>query len=144
MNKTVLTVVIVAVIAVVGGGGYLVYKNTKKTNQTSSNSSQQMGNMNDNTSSTGAATPVATDSVDIKDFAFSPANITVKKGTKVTWMNKDGASHTVTSDDDSAVKFDSGSMANGQTFVMTFDKAGQYSYHCNFHPQMTGSITVTE
>src|SRR5579872_1465443 len=40
-------------------------------------------------------------------FAFSPATITVKVGTKVTWTNNTSAPHTVTSDD--GTSFDSGS-----------------------------------
>src|SRR5579864_9288722 len=59
-------------------------------------------------------------------FAFSPATITIKVGTTVTWTNTTGAPHTVTSDD--GTSFDSGIntpiAANGGTFKFTFTKAG--------------------
>lgn len=80
-------------------------------------------------------------SVEIKNFAFSPATITVPKGTTVTWVQNDGAPHTVTADDNS---FDSGSLAKGQTFSYTFNKAGTFDYFCIFHPNMKAKIIVTE
>ena len=47
---------------------------------------------------TGApAAPVAGNAVAITGFAFSPAALTVKAGTTVTWTNKDSDAHTVTS-----------------------------------------------
>jgi hypothetical protein len=39
--------------------------------------------------------------------------------------------------------FDSGNLATGQTFSQTFSAAGTFAYHCNIHPQMTGTVTVT-
>jgi plastocyanin len=77
--------------------------------------------------------------VDIRDFAFSPAAIEIEVGTTVTWENYDTATHTVTADDGS---FDSGDLAQGDTFSHTFDKAGTFTYHCNFHPNMIATITV--
>ena len=32
----------------------------------------------------------------IQNFSFKPAHITVKRGTKVRWINKDSTAHTVT------------------------------------------------
>jgi len=37
----------------------------------------------------GASTAVATDSVAIKNFAFSPATVTVTAGSTVVWTNND-------------------------------------------------------
>jgi plastocyanin len=78
-------------------------------------------------------------SVTLASFAFSPASLTVKMGTKVTWTNKDSVTHTVTADQGA---FDSGQLAPGQSFSFTFSKAGTYSYHCNIHPSMTATIVV--
>ena len=39
-----------------------------------------------------------TPTVTIQNFAFSPATITIPRGTTVTWENKDSASHTIVSD----------------------------------------------
>jgi plastocyanin len=79
-------------------------------------------------------------SVSIHDFSFDPGTITIAAGTTVTWTNNDTATHTVTADDGS---FDSGNIATGQTFSMTFNTPGTFTYHCAIHPNMTASIVVT-
>jgi plastocyanin len=78
--------------------------------------------------------------VTIQHFAFSPQALTVKAGTKVTWVNKDVEPHTVVSNDQ---KFQSEALDTGDTFSVTFDKAGSYGYFCTLHPHMTGTVTVT-
>jgi plastocyanin len=77
----------------------------------------------------------------IVDFAFQPASLEVPAGTTVTWTNSGAATHTVTADNGA---FDSGRLASGATFSQTFDTAGTFAYHCEIHPQMTGTIVVTE
>jgi plastocyanin len=79
--------------------------------------------------------------VAIVDFAFQPASLEVPAGTTVTWTNGGAAPHTVTADDGA---FDSGQLAPGASFSQTFDTAGTFTYHCEIHPQMTGTIVVTE
>jgi plastocyanin/uncharacterized membrane protein YozB (DUF420 family) len=69
-------------------------------------------------------------SINLINFAFDQPSITVKVGTKVTWINQDPAPHTVTLDDGS---FDSGTLAQGQAASFTFDKAGEFAYYCLFH-----------
>jgi plastocyanin len=78
--------------------------------------------------------------VQVVDFAFDPAALTVPVGTTVTWTNAGSRPHTVTADDGS---FDSGRLDPGEQFSQTFDQPGTFTYHCNFHPDMQGSITVT-
>ena len=73
--------------------------------------------------------------------SFSPASFTVKAGTTVTWVNKDGTEHTVTSKGSSL--FDSGNVPTGGTFSYTFRQPGTYTYYCTLHPWMTGTIVVT-
>jgi plastocyanin len=77
--------------------------------------------------------------VSIADFAFDPGDLSVSVGDTVTWTNDDDTDHTVTSDDDA---FDSDNIAGGDTFEQTFDEAGEFTYHCAIHSQMTGTITV--
>ena len=79
--------------------------------------------------------------VTIQNFAFSPATITVKPGTTVTWTNQDSASHTIMSDGTPAA-FSSGTLANGATYQFTFTSPGTYPYHCTIHPSMTGTVVV--
>src|SRR5690348_1171129 len=81
----------------------------------------------------------ASASVSIQNFAFSPGTIQVSAGTTVTWTNNDQTTHTVTADDGS---FDSGDVAPGGTFSMTFTTPGTFAYHCKIHPFMTASIVV--
>jgi plastocyanin len=78
-------------------------------------------------------------SVSIVNFAFEPASVDVPVGGTVTWTNNGGAPHTVTADDGA---FDSGELAPGASFSQTFDAAGTFTYHCNIHPQMTGTVNV--
>ena len=73
--------------------------------------------------------------------SFSPNPVEVKVGETVTWINDDSGRHTVTSKDGF---FDSGMMGKGQSFSYTFDKAGEYTYHCEPHPNMVGTVVVIE
>lgn len=75
-------------------------------------------------------------------FAFSPATLTVKVGTTVTWLNTTQAPHTSTSDATPAL-WDSTPINPGGAFTFTFTRAGTYSYHCSIHPNMHGTIVVT-
>jgi plastocyanin len=84
-----------------------------------------------------APTTAAGKSVAIKNFAFGPANVTVKVGQKITWTNQDDAPHTVTGGG-----IDSGTLEKGASFSFTADKAGKIAYICSIHPDMKGTITV--
>lgn len=88
---------------------------------------------------TTSSAPVSANSVNLANFAFSPATITVKVGTTVTWTNKDGTTHTVTSD---TATFDSGNLAANEKYSYTFSTAGTYPYHCTIHPYMKGTVIV--
>lgn len=81
-------------------------------------------------------------SVEIKNFAFSPSTLTVKKGTIVTWTNKDSVNHTVTGD--SGKGPDSGDLWPGDTENYVFSETGTFNYHCTPHPNMKGTVIVTE
>jgi plastocyanin len=77
--------------------------------------------------------------ITIASFAFSGV-AEVPVGTTVVVTNTDGTPHTWTAADGT---FDSGAIEPGGTFEFTFTEAGQFDYHCNFHPSMTGTIVVT-
>ena len=79
-------------------------------------------------------------SVSITDFQFTPATVTIQAGDSVTWTNNSGGTpHTTTSD--SGV-WDSGTLNAGQSFTFTFKTPGTFAYHCDIHPQMTGTVVV--
>lgn len=136
MNRVLLIVVIAVLVGLAAWFGISRDNNTNKSNMdmnksTSTNQSQQK------------AEPVAADKVSIRDFAFTPADITVKKGTAVTWTNDDTVAHTVTENDGQDGPASS-ELAPGKTYSFTFSKAGTFKYHCSLHPQMTGTVAVTE
>jgi plastocyanin len=70
---------------------------------------------------------------------YSPATYTVFAGTTVSWVNRDGTTHSVTSD---SGLFDSGPLPPGASFSYTFTQPGTYHYSCNYHSWMTGTIVV--
>ena len=82
----------------------------------------------------------ATRTVLIQNFSFKPAHITINRGTRVTWINKDSTAHTVTANKKSS--FDSGRLGKGQRYTHTFKSAGKKPYHCNIHPDMRASVVV--
>ncbi|MDQ1497980.1 MAG: hypothetical protein QOI86_1320 [Actinomycetota bacterium] len=80
--------------------------------------------------------------VSIVNFAYSPASTPIKPGDKIIWVNNSNTKHTVTSDGGST-NFDY-TVAPGREAELRFDTAGTYTYHCNFHSQMTGKIEVSD
>lgn len=91
-----------------------------------------------------ASSPAAgggADRIDIKDFAFGPAALTVKPGAVVTVTNSDSTTHTVTAT--GAKAFDTGDISPGKTVTFTApSKAGSYPYTCTIHPFMKANLTV--
>jgi plastocyanin len=84
--------------------------------------------------------------VAIVDFGFSPATITVAAGSTVSWTNTGQSIHSVTSDTgafDSSPSCPTGSCINpGGTYSHLFAAAGQFTYHCRVHANMTGTVVV--
>ena len=78
-------------------------------------------------------------SVSIEGFKFTPASITIQKGTTVTWTNLDGASHTSTALDG---KWDSKTLGKDNSYSFTFNDTGTFNYKCSFHFTMQGTVTV--
>ena len=87
---------------------------------------------------TGAADPAMEATVEIADFAFGPAEVTIAVGGTVTWSNTDNQAHTATS----SGNFDTGAIDAGTSASVTFDEAGTFTYICSFHPFMTATVTV--
>jgi plastocyanin len=91
-------------------------------------------------SSVAKARKQQTRTVVIKNFSFKPAHITIKRGTKVRWINRDTTAHTATANNGKS--FDSGRLRKGERYSHTFKSAGKKRYHCEIHPDMRGSVTV--
>jgi plastocyanin len=81
----------------------------------------------------------AANGVRIASFAFSPQAITVSVGQSVVWTNADSVPHTATSD---TGMWNSGVIAPGASYSMTFSTPGTFTYRCTIHPFMTGTVTV--
>jgi plastocyanin len=89
-------------------------------------------------------------------LTFEPSDVRVSLGQPVVWVNRSEMIHTVTDDpaasqniDDVALPggaqpFDSGDIAPGTTYTMTFAIPGTYKYFCKYHELggMLGQITV--
>lgn len=91
-------------------------------------------------STTAPAAPVGANAVNIKDFKFDPATLTVPVGATVTWTNQDEEPHTIAAKDGS---FHGPGMDTHGTYSFTFTKPGTYDYICSIHPFMTGTVVVT-
>ena len=86
-----------------------------------------------------AASPAPTPTVVMKDDAFAPTRLTISAGQTVTFVNQDDDAHTVTSTDGT---FDSKGLDTNGVWHHTFAKAGTYTYFCELHPFMKGTIVV--
>jgi len=78
--------------------------------------------------------------VTISNFTFQPADVTVKRGTRVTVTNRDSAVHTATADDGHS--FDTGNLEPGASKTITLTRPGSYAYRCTIHPYMRGKLIV--
>ena len=78
--------------------------------------------------------------VSIIDFAYAPSTLTVAVGTTVAWQNNGRIEHTTTASP--SVVWDSGLMVPGERFMFTFGTPGTYTYRCDLHPFMVGSVVV--
>jgi len=79
--------------------------------------------------------------VEIVEFTYGPDPVTVQAGGKVIWLNQDTAPHTATADDGS---FDTGTLERGKLKSETFKQAGTFTYFCEIHPTMHGTVEVVE
>ncbi|MCH8345866.1 MAG: cupredoxin domain-containing protein [Chloroflexi bacterium] len=100
----------------------------------------QMGMMR--SGSSGAdQTPVVSDeqrvTVEMRDYEFFPAKLTVDEGTEVTWVNRDSVPHNAVGE-----AFDSGKLNSGEGASIVLDEPGIHFYVCTYHPGMEATITV--
>jgi plastocyanin len=79
--------------------------------------------------------------VEIVEFTYQPDPVVVQAGGKVTWQNQDTAPHTATADDGS---FDTGTIEKGKIGSAAFKEPGTFTYFCEIHPTMHGTVEVVE
>ena len=71
--------------------------------------------------------------------AFGANPLTISAGTTISWVNGDNTTHTSAGDGN---QWASGNIPPGGRFNFTFATAGRFTYHCQIHPNMVGTIVV--
>ena len=95
-----------------------------------------------------SANQQVTAQIEITKNGFLPATITIPKGTKLTWTNKDDKPHRVASnphpEHTGLAGLDSKDVIgiDGGTYSYTFDQPGEYTYHDHLNPLTNGTIIV--
>ena len=84
------------------------------------------------------APPPTTHTITLEAVAFKPADLTLKPGDIVVWVNKDPFPHTATAKD----VFDSKEIAADKRWSFTATKTGEFPYTCTYHPTMKGVLRV--
>ncbi len=79
-----------------------------------------------------------TASVDIVNFAYRPATLTIGAGSKVVFANTSSRAHTATRKG----SFTTGRIKAGKSASISFSRRGTFAYHCTIHPFMKGKILV--
>ena len=77
--------------------------------------------------------------VEMRNYEFFPAKLTVDAGTKITWVNRDNVPHNAVADDGA---FETDRLDKDGSGSVTMKEVGTHAYKCTFHPAMTGTITV--
>jgi plastocyanin len=80
--------------------------------------------------------------IEMRDIAFSPKNVHVRRGATVEWINRDRVTHTVTKGDELYHEFTSGELQPRRTYSRSFDRPGVVAYNCIIHANMRGRIKV--
>ena len=125
MKNTTIAIIIVILIVI---GAVYVFVNKDKIFQVNNNINNQ-------------TVGPQTYNVEIKDLAFVPATLNIKEDDTVVWTNKDNATHIVLSD--RLAEINSKTLLNGDSYSHTFNKAGEFPYHCEVHFSMKGKIIVS-
>ena len=71
--------------------------------------------------------------------AFGQNPLTISVGTTISWLNTDNTTHDAVADSGA---WSSGNLTPGGRFNFTFASAGRFTYHCQIHPNMVGTIIV--
>ncbi|THF65606.1 plastocyanin [Pseudothauera nasutitermitis] len=80
--------------------------------------------------------------VEVVDYRFNPAELRIRPGDTVTWVNREKrTSHSVVFD---ATGQESERFFPDERWSHTFTEAGEHAYRCGPHPEMRGRIVVEE
>ncbi len=143
--------IIIVVLAILGGGAFMLLKKkdtpTSTTNQTATPSNTQTETANQSEQSTKASEASnASNTLTYSDNGFSPASLTVKKGSTVTLKNT--SSKTVQFDSDphpvhtDNPELNQPTLAPGESQTFTVNTTGTFGFHNHLNPGDTGTIIV--
>lgn len=125
-----------------GGGGS---DSTSTTTETATTTEEAGGSSAGGETSESEPAPsgeaAKSEKVQIVEFSYEPDPVVVQAGGKVIWQNEDTAPHTATADDGS---FDTGTIEKGKLGSATFKEPGTFTYFCEIHPTMHGTVEVVE
>lgn len=77
--------------------------------------------------------------VEIEDFQFNPATLTVSVGDTIVFVNRDVVPHTATATERN---WDSGALAYQQSWSMVVTVGMAGDYFCEYHPNMRGTLSI--
>ena len=80
-----------------------------------------------------------THTVVVEAMRFVPERLSVQRGDRVVWVNKDLFAHTATA---TGGAFDSRNIAPNASWTYVANEPGRYAYLCSLHTTMTGTLTV--
>ena len=155
MKRSIIVIIVILIIAAALVGVFLLKggKLAANPSPTPSPTHTPSPTMTPTSSPSSSASPMpsqspsqssqTTSNIAITNFAFNPATVTVKKGTVLTWTNNDSVGHSVT-ETDSQPGPASSTLAQGKSYSFTFSAVGTFHYHCSVHPDMTGTVVVTD
>jgi plastocyanin len=86
-----------------------------------------------------AAQEPSTHVIEINNFKFQPADLTIKLGDTVEWQNKDTVAHNAAASDKT---FATQKLATGASEKWVSNKKGRFPYICTLHPNMRATLTV--
>lgn len=130
--------IIIAVLAMVGAAGFMLLRDGDKL------PASPNGKQGAVETGTKAEPLTGTVQIDIRNSAYMLSSVTVKKGTTVTWTNRDAMEHDVAPNEPSELFQQGPMLARGEAYSVTFNEPGTYAYHCTPHPFMTGTVEVVD
>lgn len=90
------------------------------------------------------ASALAPASVELKLFQFAPGTVQIEAGATVRWTNRDQIEHTVTGGSpDRRIDGWNDVLGDGRSATRTFDRPGTFTYFCDRHHFMRGTVVVT-
>jgi plastocyanin len=78
----------------------------------------------------------ATIQIAIDNLVFAPAEVSVKVGGTIEWINKDVLAHTARNGDFDVIT------PPKKTVTSVLKKAGTVEYYCRYHPNMKAVLTI--